>query len=73
MGRFGTYTNLLTDVVLAKLVEDRVCFAAKLPTSLPAGLEEPAVVPALLALEHPRQCPGSVEGRPRGLKGQTTS
>lgn len=50
-----------------------VCFAAKLPTSLPAGLEEPAVVPALLALEHPPRCPGSVEGRPRGVKGQTTS
>lgn len=53
LGRFGTYTNLLTDA--------EVCFAAKLPTSLPAGLEEPAVVPALLALEHPPRCPGSVE------------
>ena len=38
-------------------------FAVKLPTSLPAGLEEPAVVPALLALEHPPRCPGTKLGR----------
>ena len=60
--RFQPFIFQSVNVVLKE-----VCFAAKLPTSLPAGLEEPAVVPALLALEHPRQCPGSVEVlTPRG-------